>query len=555
MRVCFKGEEKLAIDMMQYFYNWLCSLLAVCIVATLALAASVNVPLDHWSYRAIDTLIGFGLMQTAVVGTKPFSRDEMARLIVEAIQGVETLPYSQRVVANRLLRRLLRTFQEEVNARTGQEVPTTFLKPLADVTAHYVHLDGTPTRLLPEFRIDGTEGTPLVRNNEGIDYEDGDNFLLTTTTYGKLWDHFAFFVQPLFTLESSSDGDVEVDVRLQKGYMKAHLGPIELELGRDAIRWGQGFRGTLVFSNHARPLDFVALSNPHPVRLPWIFRYLGLFKGSAFFSILEEDRDVSRAKLVGGRLQLKPFPWLEIGSAGGLQFDGEGVPGLDLGDFFDVIRFKSVGGGEGNTTNQVFALDLRITLPFLRYTQIYFEYGGEDSGGPMFSSDGGEGPEFIVGDNAYLVGLYIPRLTNDGRTTFRFEWMQNTFSVDSTPSVWYTHSVFTSGFTFKGRVFGHATGGDSAEYFWRLTRDLLKDQAILGLDFSYRWRGDRLLESRAFTARERHYEGGIDVQYFFTDTWEVDARFAMERVENVDLQDGNDRTNILFFIQVRYHFL
>jgi hypothetical protein len=522
---------------------WYASVLLGCVLLTPAFGVSINVPLDHWSYRELETLYGFGLMPTLMLGTKPFTRDEFARLIVEALPRREALPPTQRRVAGRLLGRLWRTFREEVRALQGQKVASTFLKPLDEVSVHYAQLDGEPRRMLPATGIDATEGTPMLRNNEGIVYEQGGNMALTASAYAKLWDHLAFYVQPLVILQSIGD-DTDADVRLHKGYAKGQLGPIELEVGRDTVWWGQGFHGTLLFSNNARPLEFVKVSNPHPARLPWIFKYLGLVKGAFFFAQLEADRDVSRAKLFGGRLQFKPFPWVELGAVTGVQFDGEGMPGLGAGDILDMFTFNSP-----SNANQLIALDLRLTLPFLRYTQLYIEYGGEDSGGPF------SGHEVLFGDIAYLVGLYVPRLTDDGRTTFRFEWMQNTYANDSTPGVWYANSQYRSGFTFKRLILGHATGGDSGEFFWRVTRDLT-DAATLGADFAYRWRGDVLLNNAEITgrAKERSYGGGLDLHYFVTNTWEIRTRFAAETIKNFDLQRGVDRTQFLFLVNVRYHF-
>jgi hypothetical protein len=522
-----------------------------------ASASSVNVPLDHWSYDDIDTLIGFGLIRTALLGTRPFSRDEMARLIAEAIPRREGLPYRQRTVANRLLKRLLREFQDEVNVWiNGKDAaPQTFIKPLNDVSMQFVYLDGKPTRMFRESQIDATEGTPLLRNNEGVTYRDGENVMLTASSYAKLWEHFSFYVQPLFLLRSADIGDA--DVRLHKGYLKASLGPFELELGRDSIWWGQGRRGTLIFSNHARPLEIAQLSMPHPVKLPWIFRYLGLFKTNAFFSVLEKDRDRPRAKVVGLRLDIKPLSWLELGGIGAVQFGGKGVSEhvslSGIGKFF--------GFGNLDNVNQLFAFDLRITVPFLRNTEIYFEYGGEDSATDPGIVVNNEGPEFLWGDVAYLVGLYVPRVTDDGRTTFRFEWMQNDFANNdrsnpadqSPPSIWYNHFQFTSGFTYKNRVLGHAAGGDGGEFFWRLTRDITP-RITLGGDFSYQWRGDVLLNDADITGRqrERHYRGGVDLRYFVTDQWEVRSRFALEKVDNFNLQPGDDRTNAIFWVNVRF---
>lgn len=546
----------------------LCGLLMWGSLAAPVSAASVNVPLDHWSYRDIDTLIGFGLIRTAMLGSKPFSRDEMARLIAEAIPRREALPYRQRRVANRLLKRLLRAFQDEVNARTGNQevVPTTYIKPLADISSQFVYLDGVPTRMLPENSIDATEGTPLLRNNEGVTYRDGANLMLTASTYGKLWDHFAFFAQPLFLLRPATDGGVlDADPRLHKGYLKASLGPFELEFGRDSIWWGQGYRGTLIFSNHARPLDFVQLGIPQPVRLPWILRYLGGFKFDAFLAFLGNDRDRSGAKLVGLRAQIKPWWWLELGVVAGTQLDGAGVPGLTFTDVLQLLILQNPGGDQANPTNQLIAVDVRVTLPFLRYSQIYFEYGGEDARDFGNSPVTDEGLELLFADVAYLAGLYVPRLTDDGRTTFRFEWMQNDFANhDDAPFVWYTHSTYRSGFTFKNRILGHAAGGDGGEVFWRLTRDI-GHRLILAGDFSYQWRGDVLLNDAARPAchdntkttgckKERHYGGGIDLQYFITNNWEARTRFAVERVQNFNLIRGEERTNSIFWLNLSYHF-
>ena len=536
-----------------------CVLLLGGIFVVPAAASSVNVPLDHWSYEDIDALIGFGLIRTAMLGTRPFSRDEMARLIAEAIPRREDLPYRQRTVANRLLKRLLREFQDEVNVQiNGKDAaPQTFIKPLSDVAMQFVYLDGKPTRMFLESRIDATEGTPLLRNNEGITYRDGENLMLTATSYAKLWDHFSFFVQPLFLLRSDDLGDT--DIRLHKGYLKASLGPFELELGRDSIWWGQGRRGTLIFSNHARPLEMVQLSMPHPVKLPWIFHYLGLFKANAFYSVLEKDRDRPRAKVVGLRLDIKPLPWLELGGIAATQFGGKGVSeNFSLASVGKFFGYKNLANA-----NQLFAFDLRITIPFLRNTEIYVEYGGEDFGDPGKGiTVNNEGPTFLLGDVAYLVGLYVPRVTDDGLTTFRFEWMQNDFANNdlsnpadqSAPNIWYNHNIFTSGFTYKNRVLGHAAGGDGGELFWRLTRDITP-RLTLGGDFSYQWRGDVLLNDADVTGlqKERHYRGGVDMQYFVTDHWEVRSRFALERVNNFNLQPGDDRTNTIFWVNVRYH--
>jgi len=45
----------------------------------------VNVPLDSWVYGALDRLEGYGLIDSALSGTKPYSRLEVARLLGAAM--------------------------------------------------------------------------------------------------------------------------------------------------------------------------------------------------------------------------------------------------------------------------------------------------------------------------------------------------------------------------------------------------------------------------------------------------------------------------------------
>ncbi len=65
-----------------------------------------------------------------------------------------------------------------------------------------------------------------------------------------------------------------------------------------------------------------------------------------------------------------------------------------------------------------------------------------------------------------------------------------------------------------------------------------------------------MLNNAASTGRqkEKRYSGGVDLQYFLTKHWEGLARFALESVENFNLAPGDDRTNTILWINIKYHF-
>ena len=118
------------------------------IILLLALApssssfVSTNVRLDHWSYNAIDKLIGQGLIDSDMMTTKPVSRLEMARHIAEAIEKAEQLEEKNEIILS-IIDRLKAEFKDEliaIGALDGSSVES-FIKPIEDPYIKYVFAD------------------------------------------------------------------------------------------------------------------------------------------------------------------------------------------------------------------------------------------------------------------------------------------------------------------------------------------------------------------------------------------------------------------------------
>src|SRR5262245_836942 len=52
--------------------------------------ASVNLPLHHWAYEAIERLTALGIIDRAMVVPKPYSRKQAAKYVVRALDRVRT---------------------------------------------------------------------------------------------------------------------------------------------------------------------------------------------------------------------------------------------------------------------------------------------------------------------------------------------------------------------------------------------------------------------------------------------------------------------------------
>ena len=106
---------------------------------------SVNVPLDHWSYDAVDKLKSLGFIQSDMKSTRPWTRLEMARLTVEADEKFQEISNGEEKgdsngrneIITAILNRLKGEFKADIDEVSTASGVSTYLKPLEDVYFHY----------------------------------------------------------------------------------------------------------------------------------------------------------------------------------------------------------------------------------------------------------------------------------------------------------------------------------------------------------------------------------------------------------------------------------
>jgi len=547
----------------------------VCVPSPALAGSSINVPLDNWAYGALEKLAGFGLLASDLRGVKPYTRMETARLVLEALyeKDKKPQPYELPELADYFLQRFQKEYRDELAQLGWGDGYTggTCFKPLNEAKATYVYSNGSPEYFMnfgrgygqfpkTPYSIIGWGGTPLLYNNEGIVYGKGSNVALQFSSSFKLLDVFSGYVEPLFLARENGSQGLDLytvshhsvggtlgslsgtDVRLHKGYAKFSPWNVELEVGRDSLQWGQGYHGNLIMSDNAAPLDLVKVSNPEATLLPWLFSYLGPLKYTVFCAQLESDFIPSGPLLSGGHISIKPRPWLELGFSTAFLFNGKGIPGISFTEYLQHL-FMFGAYGRADTIDQLGAFDLRLTLPFLWNTQLYLEYGGEDSGGLKYPEEW-----FGLGDIAYLTGIYVPKITPDGKTDFRFEFTKTAIRVDPSPGAWYAHSPYRSGYTHDQMILGHFIGPDALDYFARVSH-YLWNNLVIGLDYDHIERGLTLSNCVETT------DGmGVDARYDLNDRWSISARYAFDTVSNFNMVQGAGQNNHLFMTTLKVQF-
>jgi hypothetical protein len=513
--------------------------------------ASNNIPLDSPVYSYLEKLSGLGLVSSEIKGNRPYAKAEVARLLREAEDNLANIEGETASFAAELIERVRESVPREAALRDDAgKAPFLDYNPLSGMRLRYVNMDGQARsynrqvfvrggqsafgfiggKLRPDSDAEvltqsGSEGTPLLENNEGVTYRRGSNGELNWSMEGYVTDKVSLLLEPdlLFTPETAR-------AFLRKGYVKVGSGGLELEVGRDANWFGPGYRGATTLTNNAKNLDAVKLSSPEPVDVAWVKHYLGDFKYSLIFARLGETgtgQDLRHPYFIGIKFALKPRPWYEIG----LHFMRmEGGPGFEGRN--STLQDAIFGGGFTNKNASTAGIDLRFRIPWLRNTEIYGDYSGSDSAlfWPIVES--------------YVAGVYIPLLTKSGKDDFRFEYFYGNPKL-------YVDDKFPAGFVYNGLPFGHSQGGAAQEFFTRYSH----------------WFSTRNLVALEYFHTDRGREGRVGAQQTeeknaFRSFWslpvygdlDMDLMYGWERIDNFNLVAGSKQTNQTLKVDLRYRY-
>jgi hypothetical protein len=277
---------------------------------------------------------------------------------------------------------------------------------------------------------------------------------------------------------SISAADSEDDeIRADGSYLASRLGNWAFSVGAVDRWWGPGWQSTLAFSHNARPLPALSLTRLEstPFASRWL-SWLGPWHASMFVAQLDEQRLPPDSQLIGMRASFRPLSGLEIGLSRTIQWAGEGRPS-DLGALFDALIGRDNGetsgfGPDQDPSDQMGGFDIRYGTALGANTlAIYGQLIGEDEAGFMPSNflamAGVEvGTGFGAGSQQWFV---------EASNTMAGGWFGN-----DRPLVAYEHSVYETGFRYKGRNMG-STWERDAEVLVLGLRQFFANNHELGL--------------------------------------------------------------------------
>jgi hypothetical protein len=470
------------------------ALLAIAFVTATARLASAStyvvfLPLDSPLYDEFDTLNSLGYLDDYLDEIKPISRIEAARLTIEAQSHLADAANPDSI-AREIVRDLRDQLREEIGwiqSNNENNPPTAMLDPIDRAELQYIYSRG-PERF---WRGSGgnilkaDEGTPLLPNNDGIATAPASNEVARWGAWGGVGGFLSAYGEAAIAGPLGHQPPNTERVRPLGAETVADLGNWAFSFGQGEMWWGTGHFSALGQSDNADPIPGFRLQNVHPKLLPGFLRYLGQFRMQVFFGRLDAGRVPSQASATspvvsfarpfidGQILSFRTLPNFEWGITHTIMFGGHGNSNYGWTGFVGRATGFNTGSASTGNTNSQGGVFLRMRFPLLRDSILYVQTLGEDNLSAEVRPIGGIFPWLAV---SYQGGYYLPRLTRDGRTDFRFEWKINepNYQTHSDALYWVYSDRFmddplgpnASQIDFQvGRWFANLTKGSADLFF------------------------------------------------------------------------------------------
>lgn len=463
------------------------SRIVIMLLAALIVAASgsrayastyaVYIPLDSPIYDELDALNGLGYLDTYLDEIKPISRVEAARLVLE---GDDNLAQSEH--SDPLAREMLDALKSELSEEIGwienlaEDRLPTMIHPVQRMEAEYIYSRGD-SRIWqtgdPKAGLHATEDTPLLPNNDGIPTASGSNEVVRYSGWAGLGGMMSLYGEAAVAGPLTRTVQGSSRLRPLGSAAVLSLGNTAVSFGAEEMRWGVGHFGSLSQGDNADPFPALRVQNIHPTLLPGFLRYLGQFRYQMFLGQLDGDRYFSHPWIDGQIFSFKPTPNFELGITHAIMFGGAHNANYSMLGFVGRATGLATGSAIGANTNSRAGVYLKFRFPSLRDLEVYQELLGEDNLTREARPIGGALPFLAV---SYQGGLYLPRLTEDGRTDLRFEYAltEPNYSLHGDSLYW----------EYNGLLMGYPLGPDASKVDVSVGR-WLRGIGKAGSDFFY----------------------------------------------------------------------
>jgi Capsule assembly protein Wzi/PAP2 superfamily len=508
------------------------------------------VPLDSWVYPVFDRLIALGYAQSGILGQRPWTRLECARLLNEASDELDRRGDDS--IAEKFVADLQKEFAADLELLGGSR---NISAQVESIYTRFTEISGPP--LTDPYHFGET-----ITNDFGRPYQRGFNNVTGFsgwTTAGR----WVFYARGEY--QHSPSGPAESDAvrnfiagvdnnpvqqaspitsknqwQALDAYVGLNFSNWELSYGQQSEWWGPGRMGAFLFSDDAQPVRMFQINRVSPFQLPWIFQYLGPVRVDAYFGDLVGHQFPPNPFFHGEKISFKPTPNLEFGFSRTAVLGGVGRP-LTLGAVINSYTSTTSGAftaANRNPGKRSGGFDFTYRVPHLRnWLTIYADSISDDDPSPLAAPR-------RAGINP---GIYMPQIPGLRNLDLRVEAAYTDVPSSGTAGghFIYFDSFYHDLYTNNGHLLGNWVGRDG-KGFQAWSRYSLSSRNFV--EFAYR----HAQVSPQFVPRGGNInDASVRANFLFRQSWSVSASVQYERW-NFPLLASGPQSNVTSSVQFTY---
>ncbi len=455
--------------MKRYVIGRVLGLVLCSLALPLAAARAQNtgtVSSDDPLYVDLEWLSEHGILDQLILGQRPYSRREIARILRVARARMDgkssgltsRLSNDARDVIEPVLQRLENRFSDVTDCGRDGDVA---LVPLDLGVLSYTRNDAR-RRGFPAPHSSATEATidPLADRRLGIPVPQGQMAALELAHRIEFDDWFAIQVRERlnsFKLNDTTPATRSGELLLASA--RTRWRNVALTVGRQQLTWGQVKGSGLFLASDAPALDAVSVASDAPFRLPGFLRPLGGTQGTIFLADLGASMNHSHSRLLGYKVSVQPNPAVELGGTFFNHFGGAGSTWrfntnslIDFLPFIDVFRRHNYVDSSRTVdveSDKVLGVDGRFRLDPLGGLLVSGELLIDDFDRYRLMS-------MLTTTGSSALSITIPSIgTPDVSAQLTAKHMG---------TITYTHAILQNGITTRGRLLGDELGPDAKSF-------------------------------------------------------------------------------------------
>ncbi len=510
---------------------------------------SPYVPLDSWIYPLLDRLAALGLFDDAILGMKPWTRLECARLVSEA--GDRLQDSGAETEAGRLYDSLQREFSPELSLLGGGSNNSAHLE---SIYARATQISGPPL-------TDGYHFGQTLINDFGRPFQRGFNSVggfSGWVTAGRWVVYLRGEYQhspaapaissQVATAIAAMDGNPVFppgpipernQARLLDAYVGLNLANWQVSYGQESEWWSPNESGPLLFSDNAFPVRMFHINRVSPFHLPGLFRLLGPVRWDMFFGTLQGHQASPGPFFHGEKMSFKPTRNLEFGFSRTVVLGGAGLPlTIDrlIRSYFSVtsVNKETPTTDPGKRTG---GFDFSYRVPLLRnWLTIYTDSLADDDPSPLAAPR-------RAGFNP---GMYVSHFPGLSKLDLRVEApLTNSVSKNAPGRYIYWDGFYHDLYTNRGVLMGNWVGRDGAgiqatSRYWLSARNAIQ--------FGYR---HAKVDPQFVPGGGTYNDGSVRVDFWALRDWSASA-FVQYEQWKFPLLASSLQKNVTTSVQLSY---